>query len=678
MGLHQIFRPNGREYGSAGTGSTPFQGDRSWLSYAATALECAKMTFSRLSPRRSFRSKVTGVALATTVVALLAAFTLLLIQGWGAEREQLVRSRGAVAEVLAYNLSQSLVFNDRVGAQLRLESVRGASGFRSAFVFDSDGRLFAQIGEHTKDIDPIRGAAKTASIWHYTPTSLEYRVPVLLDHERVGELVLVCGLDELWILLRNYMAVAGLAFLIAVGFALITGLWLARIIIEPVSKLARAMDRVRHSGEFGHEVDNTSEDEVGHLTDAFNDLLGELKRNDRSLHEAFDDLTRARDQAQEASIHKSQFLANMSHEIRTPLNGVLGMAQAMQMDPLSPEQSERLTVIRSSGELLLAVLNDILDISKIESGKLELEKVDFDLGSMVEGVRAIFAPTAASKGLYLTTFVAESAVGGWSGDPVRLRQILSNLVSNALKFTSSGGVSVDLAADDLGLHITIKDTGIGIPKDKLGQLFSKFVQVDSSTTRRFGGTGLGLAICRELTELMGGTIEARSIDGEGSTFIADLPLDRAHAPLAVAATGPSIAERGQGEDERPLRILAADDNATNRQVLQALLGPLDVELTQVENGLEAVEQWRAGQFDLILMDIQMPEMDGTQATQIIRSEEAKTGRRPIPIFALSANAMAHQVQSYLAAGMSGHIAKPVDVSKLYEVLGSVDLLDQAA
>ena len=610
---------------------------------------------------------------------MLAAFALLLVQGWGAERQQLVRSRGAVAQVLAYNLSESLVFSDHVGAQIRLESVRNASGFRSAFVFDKDGRLFARIGEKTKGVDLVKGAAGTAPTWRYTATELEYRAPVIVDHARVGELVLVSGLDELWVLLRNYLAVAGLSFTVATAVALVTGLWLARIIIEPVSRLARAMDRVRKSGEFEHEVDKTSEDEVGHLTDAFNDLLGELKRNDRSLHEAFDDLTKARDQAQEASIQKSQFLANMSHEIRTPLNGVLGMAQAMQMDELPARQAERLSVIRSSGEILLAVLNDILDISKIEAGKLELETVEFDLGAVVESVRANFAPTAMSKGLDLTTCVAAPAAGAWSGDPTRLRQILSNLVSNALKFTSAGGVAVDIGADELGLHIRIKDTGIGIPQEKLGQLFGKFVQVDSSTTRRFGGTGLGLAICRELTTLMGGSIEAQSVNGGGSCFMVDLPLVRASSAGRIAAAAPrNTAAVEADQSGRPLRILAADDNATNRLVLQALLGPLDVELTQVENGREALETWRLGDFDLILMDIQMPEMDGIQATRAIRSEEAGRTCPRTPIFALSANAMAHQVQEYLAAGMSGHIAKPIDVAKLYEVLNSVELLDQAA
>jgi signal transduction histidine kinase/CheY-like chemotaxis protein len=629
--------------------------------------------------RSSFRAKVAGVALITTIVALLAAFTLFLIQGWAAERKQLVRGRGAVAEVLAYNLQQSLVFNDQVGAQIRLESLRNTAGFQSALVFDKDGRLFAQRSETTNDVTPIKADAATAPTWRYTANTLEYRTPIIVDHERVGELILVSGLDELWTLLRNYLVVAGLSFTVAIGVALVTGLSLARIIIEPVSRLAQAIDRVRRSGEFRHEVDKTSEDEVGHLTDAFNDLLGELERNDRSLREAFDDLTEARDMAQAASIQKSQFLANMSHEIRTPLNGVLGMAQAMQIDELPTRQRQRLSVIRSSGEILLAVLNDILDISKIEAGKLELETIEFDLGEVVESVRALFAPTATSKSLYLTTHLEEAAAGVWSGDPTRLRQILSNIVSNALKFTSTGGVAVDIGADEQGLHIRVKDTGIGIPRDKLRQLFGKFVQVDSSTTRRFGGTGLGLAICRELVALMQGRIEVESVDGEGACFVIDLPLVRAADHESVTADEPDETKIPPAEeDERALRILTADDNATNRLVLQALLGPLDVELTQVENGREALEAWREGSFDVILMDIQMPELDGVQATLAIRSEEARDGRARTPIFALSANAMPHQVQEYLAAGMSGYIAKPINAAKLYEVLGSIPLLELAA
>jgi signal transduction histidine kinase/CheY-like chemotaxis protein len=625
-----------------------------------------------LNRLRSFRSKVTGVALIATLAALLVGFTLLLSLGWGAARQQLVRSQGAVADVLAYNLSQSLVFEDHVGAQIRLESVRKGAGFRSAYVFDDTGALFAQIGARSADVGPDRGPTNMAPAWRYTATQLEYRVPIITDHVRVGEVVLVCGLDELWALLWNYLAIVGLAFAVATGVALITGLWLARIVIEPVSRLARAMGRVRNSGEFEY-VAKSSADEVGHLTDAFNDLLGELKRNDQALREACEDLTLARDQAQEASVQKSEFLANMSHEIRTPLNGVLGMAQAMQMNELSAAQGDRLSVIRSSGEILLAVLNDILDISKIEAGKLELESVAFDLGAVVESVRAIFAPTAVSSGLYLTTRVAAPATGAWMGDPTRLRQILSNLVSNALKFTSAGGVTVEVAADPHGLHIEVSDTGIGIPPEKLGRLFGKFVQVDSSTTRRFGGTGLGLAICRELTGLMGGVIEAQSVSGEGSCFVVDLPLVRPAGSARVAATAaPDAGAMSPDQGGRRLRILAADDNATNRLVLKALLDPLDVELVQVEDGREAVSTWRAGDFDVILMDIQMPVMDGVQSTLAIRSEEARCARPPTPIFALSANAMPHQVQTYLAAGMSGHLAKPINVAELYEVLAGVE------
>jgi len=630
-----------------------------------------------LNLRRSFGSKVAGVALVTTIAALLAAFSIMLLQGWGAERQQLVRARGAAADVLAFNLAQSVLFNDPVGAQLRLESVRNSSGFRSALVFEKSGRLFAQLGETANGVQPTLGALKSGG--RFTARGLEYRAPIVVDRERVGELVLISNLAELWMLLRDYLVVAALSFTMATAVALATGLWLARIIIEPVSRLARAMDRVRRSGEFGHAVNKTSEDEVGGLTDAFNDLLHELKRNDRSLRAAFDDLTKARDMAQEASLHKSQFLANMSHEIRTPLNGVLGMAQAMRMDDLPQRQGERLEIIRTSGEILLAVLNDVLDISKIEAGKLELETIEFDLAAVVEGVGAVFTPTAQSKGLYLTTSLAESARCAWVGDPIRLRQILSNLVSNALKFTSQGGVTVEVDADGPGLQIRVRDTGIGIPQDKLGQLFSKFVQVDNTTTRRFGGTGLGLAICRELVGLMNGSIDVDSVEGEGSCFVVDLPLARGAAHPAVTAidqveNGLHIAhDRG-----RLLRILAVDDNATNRIVLQALLDPLDVSLTLAENGRQAVDAWRSGCFDVILMDIQMPEMDGVQATQVIRSEEARTGVLPTPIFALSANAMSHQIAEYLAAGMSAHIAKPIDAAKLYEALNSVPLLEQAA
>jgi len=408
-------------------------------------------------------------------------------------------------------------------------------------------------------------------------------------------------------------------------------------------------------------------------------ILRELAAGDGALARTMSELVRARDQADAASIAKSQFLANMSHEIRTPLNGILGMAQVMAREDLSRAQEDRLNVIRDSGQTLLAVLNDVLDISKIEAGRMEIDNHEFDLAEAMDAACAAFSSLAAQKDVDLKMNIAPEAQGVWWGDGARLRQVIANLVSNAVKFTAEGEVAVDVTPCAFGLRFTVRDSGIGIPAERLNDLFQKFSQVDASTTRRFGGTGLGLAISRELVELMGGHMAVTSEAGEGSTFTFDLPLEKRgerRAPSRMAEASPTEPQGAVA------RILAAEDNATNQLILKSLLEPMGVELKVVANGREAVEAFRAGDFDLILMDVQMPEMNGVEAALAIRALERQDGARAIPILALSANVMSHQVSEYMAAGMSGFVPKPIEAGKLFaaieEALSAIDENDDLA
>jgi signal transduction histidine kinase/ActR/RegA family two-component response regulator len=382
-----------------------------------------------------------------------------------------------------------------------------------------------------------------------------------------------------------------------------------------------------------------------------------------------DDLSLARDAAESASEAKSAFLATMSHEIRTPLNGVLGMAQAMSLDELSAPQRERLEVVHESAAALLAVLNDVLDLSKIEAGKLDLEEIEFDLGEVMRGAHQAFTALANKKGLSFALDMA-AAEGVYRGDPTRVRQILYNLLSNAVKFTEQGEIRVQ-ADRGLGcLRIAVSDTGPGIAPDKLPILFSKFTQADTSTTRRYGGTGLGLSICQQLAELMGGGIAAASRLGEGACFTVTLPLPMVARSRGPTALLPPVAPARPEQTSRSLRVLAAEDNTVNQLVLKTLLHHIGVQPVVVADGAAALAAWEGAAWDLILMDIQMPVMDGVAATGAIRAREAEEGRARTPIIALSANAMAHQVAGYLEAGMDGHLAKPIEISRLFEVVQS--------
>jgi PAS domain S-box-containing protein len=389
-----------------------------------------------------------------------------------------------------------------------------------------------------------------------------------------------------------------------------------------------------------------------------------LLRDVSDRREAEAAMAQAVAQAEAASQAKSAFLAAMSHEIRTPLNGVLGMAQSMAMEDLSPHQRERLNVIHQSGESLLAILNDILDLSKIEAGKLQLEDAEFDLGELMRGVHATFQAIAERSGLSFDLQVSASARGVYRGDPLRVRQVLHNLVSNALKFTANGGVKIAARRRSGILTLSVQDTGIGIAPEKIGQLFHKFEQADTSTTRRYGGTGLGLAICDDLARMMGGSVSVDSAAGEGATFTVALPLPRLSGPLAQA-DHPEHDTTGQ---LAPIRILAAEDNGTNQLVLRTLLNQVGLEVRIVADGVEAVAAWAEDSWDLILMDIQMPKMDGLTATGVIRSREIAEGRARTPIVALTANAMDHEVAEYKRSGMDGYVAKPIELQKLYAAI----------
>jgi CheY-like chemotaxis protein/anti-sigma regulatory factor (Ser/Thr protein kinase) len=344
------------------------------------------------------------------------------------------------------------------------------------------------------------------------------------------------------------------------------------------------------------------------------------------------------------------------------------MAQAMAADKLSTVQVERLDVIRQSGEALLAILNDVLDLSKIEAGRFELEQVEFDLGELMKGAHSAFTALANKKGLSFDLTVDEAARGVYRGDPTRVRQVLYNLISNALKFTEHGEVRVTAARTGEALALMVADTGPGIAPDRVSALFEKFTQADVSTTRRYGGTGLGLAICRELSHLMGGEIDVESRPGEGARFLVKLPLPKVGDALAPAFVSPPAPSAVLEPSLPKLRVLAAEDNSVNQLVLKTLLHQIGVEPLVVENGQEALDAWKDSGWDVILMDMQMPVMDGLTAAKAIRQAEADMGRARTPIIALTANAMSHQIQQCLAAGMDGHVAKPIEAARLFAAL----------
>jgi signal transduction histidine kinase/ActR/RegA family two-component response regulator len=642
---------------------------------------------------RSLKQKIITISMATSAAVLCLAALTFIVNEFIRERQEIIQSATILSNIVGLNASAALAFDDSDTANEVLSALAQQPTIIEATIYLNNGTRFSSFTSKNLKHQTLLSkepfyhqavakyrtneSRKSIDAFEFAATYFDFSSPIKFDGNQLGTLKVRVDLAPLH--QRIYAYVITTIFSLALSFILayLLSNRLQRAVTTPISNLANAFQEVSETKDYSRRVERTTNDEIGELAEGFNSML-------KIIHDRDKEMERLVEKLKSATAAKSAFLANMSHEIRTPMNGILGVTSLLLQNPDTEERITYIKTIDESANSLLHIINDILDLSKIEAGKVDLEIAEFSMDETITQLRSLFEPTARTKGLSLKITLDPATPVKLIGDSGRMRQVLINMIGNALKFTPAGSVAVHISTSNLSLSTAallfeVTDTGIGITRKSQNVIFEDFSQIDESSTRNFGGTGLGLSVSKKIVELMGGKIGVESRENQGSRFWFTLPfeLDSNQQSSNSDSCTPLASEQSLRFDnaqslETPsyqARVLIVDDSEVNRFIMVETMKTFGLDTVAVDSGTAAIEAVQNDTFDLIVMDIQMPEVSGIEATDKIRLWEKAIGaKEPIPIIAFSASAMRGDRERFLLAGMDDYLSKPIQADNLQQVL----------